>query len=104
MNLQCKIENEKFDLVVAQLPFANASADSNIDHLLFDPNFSLHTKFFQSVHNYLTQDGIVIIPSADFADDENLLKLIEASNLSIRDVFEEDKYDARWKTYILKLK
>ncbi len=47
---------------------------------------------------------IVIIPSADFADDENLLKLIEASNLSIREVFEEDKYGAKWKTYILAIK
>lgn len=94
-------QGEKFNLIIAQLPFANSIAGTDVDHLLFDPNFLLHNRFFQSVHNYLHKDGIIIIPSADFADDETLARLIQESPLSIKNIFEEEKHGARWKTYIL---
>ncbi len=94
--------NEKFDLIISQLPFADAKYKDKVSHFLFDSDFKLHEKFLKSAKKYLTKNGKIFIPSGEIANEEKLLELIKKYNYKIVKVHKEIFQDLKWKLYVLK--
>lgn len=101
-NLFEKIKpNEKFDLIISQLPFADVNYNCNVSHFLFDHNFKLHDRFLKHAKKHLTKNGKIIIPSGQIANEKKLIKLIKKYDYKILNVKETTYNKFVWKTYIL---
>jgi len=94
-------ENEKFDLIIAQLPFADINYKSSVSHFLFDSEYRLHERFLKDAKNYLNGNGKIFIPSGDVGDEEKLKELIKKYGYKILEIIEEKFQGHVWKLYIL---
>ncbi|MEK6917645.1 MAG: tRNA (adenine(22)-N(1))-methyltransferase TrmK [Nanoarchaeota archaeon] len=94
-------KEEKFDLIISQLPFADVDYKSEVGHFLFDTGFKLHERLLKDVKNHLTKNGKVFIPSGDVANEKKLLELIKKYNYKIAQVSEEKFQKLNWKLYVL---
>ena len=57
-------EDEKFDLIISQLPFADVDYKAPVGHFLFDTDFKLHERLLKDGKAHLNQDGkIFILPN-----------------------------------------
>lgn len=97
-------KEEKFDLIISQLPFADVDYDCQISHFLFDADFKLHERFLKDAKNHLTENGQIFIPSGDVANEKRLLELIEEHGYAVLELKEELFQDLKWKLYRLKNK
>lgn len=80
---------ESFDLIIAQLPFADNNYNSSISHLLFDYNFKLHDNFLKNAKFFLNKNWKILIPSGDISNEEKLKKLINKYEYKIENKIEE---------------
>lgn len=94
-------KDEKFDLIISQLPFADITYKSKVSHFLFDSGFKLHNKFLKDAKKHLTEKGKIFIPSGDVANEKRLIELIKKYNYNILNVDEETFQNLKWKLYIL---
>ena len=95
--------DEKFDIIVSQLPFANVDYKHKISHFLFDPGFKLHTRLMKDAKKHLTNKGKLFIPSSQIADEKRLLKLIKKYDYKILKIEKERYAGIIWKLYVLGL-
>lgn len=70
-------KNEKFDLIISQLPFSDVDYKNILGHFLFDSDFKLHEKFLENVKKYLNSGGKIFVPSGDVANEKKLNELIK---------------------------
>jgi release factor glutamine methyltransferase len=97
-------KNEKFDLIISQLPFADVDYKAPVGHFLFDADFKLHERLLKDAKNHLTENGKIFIPSGDVANEKRLIELIHQYDYDILSVDEEIFQNLKWKLYTLKLK
>jgi len=94
-------ENEKFDLIISQLPFADVNYTSPIGYFLFDVDFKLHERLLKEGKNHLNPNGKIFIPSGDVANEKRLKELIKKYHYEILKIEEEMFQNLNWKVYIL---
>lgn len=94
-------EDEKFDLIISQLPFADVNYESKVGHFLFDSDFKLHERLLKEAKDHLTKDGKIFIPSGDVANEKRLVELIKKYNYNILSIEEETFQNLKWKLYTL---
>jgi methylase of polypeptide subunit release factors len=95
--------NEKFDLIITQLPFADVDYNTPIGHFLFDADFKLHERLLKDAKNHLTKMGKIFIPSGDVANEKRLIELIHQYNYKILKIEEEIFQNLKWKLYIISI-
>ena len=82
----------KFDLIVGNPPFRGGkliTKDASFARRGADPGFKIHKRFFDSVKNYLTPDGIIILDEgSQFSGPADFKSMIEDNGLIISKVFE----------------
>jgi len=96
--------DEKFDLIISQLPFADVKYKAKVGHFLFDPGFKLHERLLRGAKKHLTKKGKIFIPSGEIANEGKLLKLIKKYNYKIEKIEQEKFQGLIWKVYTLKLR
>ena len=96
--------NEKYDLILANIPLTNYNYKGKLHHLLFDFGFKLHERLLKEAKNHLTTKGKLLIPSGDVADEKKLLELIKKYGYNIKNIKKEEFNNLIWKVYILDLK
>ncbi|MBT4257847.1 class I SAM-dependent methyltransferase [archaeon] len=94
-------KEEKFDLIISQLPFADINYENKVGHFLFDADFKLHDSFLRDAKLHLNVEGKILIPSGEVANEEKLKELIDKYNYSILKVEEELFEGLKWKVYFL---
>jgi hypothetical protein len=92
---------EKFDLILAQLPFADCDYLSPVSHFLFDPKFNLHDRVLARAKQHLNPKGKLFVSGWEIANDKILLELIKKYGYKIEDIKEEIVNFISWKLYIL---
>jgi len=95
--------NEKFDLIISQLPFADVNYKCIVGHFIFDPNFELHKKLLKEARYHLNTNGKILIPSGEVANEPRLNELIQEFGYKIIKIEEESYQDLIWKLYIIGL-
>ena len=94
-------EDEKFDLIISQLPFADVDYKAPVGHFLFDADFKLHERLLKDGRSHLNPKGKIFIPSGDVANEKRLNELIEEYNYKILKIEEEMFQNLKWKLYVL---
>lgn len=94
--------DEKFDLIISQLPFADVDYKNKVGHFLFDTNFKLHNRLLKSAKKHLTKNGKILVTSGDIANEKRLIELIKKYNYKIFSIREEKFKKLKWKLYTLK--
>jgi len=94
-------ENERFDLIISQLPFADVNYKAPVGHFLFDADFKLHERLLKDAKNHLTEKGKIFIPSGDVANEKKLKELIKKYDYKILKIEEEMFQNLKWKLYVL---
>ncbi|MCA9459950.1 MAG: tRNA (adenine(22)-N(1))-methyltransferase TrmK [Nanoarchaeota archaeon] len=94
-------KDEKFDLIISQLPFADINYESKVSHFLFDNNFELHDRLLKNAKNHLNTNGKILIPSGEVANEKKLIELIRKYDYKILEIKSETFQNLVWKLYIL---
>lgn len=94
-------EDEKFDLIISQLPFADVDYKAPVGHFLFDADFKLHERLLKDGRSHLNPNGKIFIPSGDVANEKRLNELIKEHDYKILKIEEEMFQNLKWKLYIL---
>jgi release factor glutamine methyltransferase len=92
---------EKFNLIISQLPFADTEYEGEFSHFLCDSKFAVHEQLLSQAKEYLTPDGKILIPSGSIANEEKLLELIEKYEYNINWQKSEEKENIIWKVYCI---
>jgi release factor glutamine methyltransferase len=77
-------EDEKFDVIIANLPFMNKCAADVVETSIWDSNLYANRKFFSGVRDFLAPGGRIYTAQADFGAVEEILKLARNAGLSMR--------------------
>ncbi len=83
---------ERFDLIIANLPFGDI-----YNHLDIDRN-SVAYQFFANVRNYINEGGRILVASASFGNVEEVRKLIGEMNLEPIE-HKEKKFGVEWSVF-----
>ena len=94
----------RYDVILANLPIVEGSAQAGIDYGLYDPAYALHRHFFSSIHQHLKPGGSAYICHAEiqakwsFSDLESLASQFGLHcGLAYRQYYEE----VEWRIYRL---
>ena len=80
--------NEKFDVIVANLPFRNYPAKNSVERTTWDQRFKTNRNFFGGVRAHLKKGGRIYITQANFGEVESVRKLTQKFLLSTRKIGE----------------
>ncbi len=69
------IPQEKYQLIIANLPILDATEDDVRLHSLFDPKFAYHEQLFSESPKYLSKDGKIMLCHANLHDDSSFKRL-----------------------------
>ena len=96
------VPNEKFDLIIANLPITDFPIYGVVESSLYDPNYQLHKRFLGQAKHHLTNNGFIVMTHInfkgenDFKDFERMLEKYEYS------IFGHEEIKAigyRWRYY-----
>lgn len=93
---------EKFDLIISQLPFADVNYSSDLSHFLFDSGFKLHEKLLKDAKKHLKNNGKIMLPSGEVANEKKILELIKKYEYTILKIDKEEAFGFIWKLYFIK--
>jgi release factor glutamine methyltransferase len=84
-------KGEKFDLIVANPPFKEEKAESEIVAAIHDPHYETLTRFFKEARNHLKLNGRIRMVFADIGDINFLQKLATENGFKIK-IIAQTKY------------
>jgi methylase of polypeptide subunit release factors len=80
--------NKRFDSIFWAMPFGFVESDEQMDVVdlqTFDPGYRAISKFFQTAHKYLKEEGRLLVGfSKEIGTEELLHRLVEENNFSIK--------------------
>ena len=94
-------KDEKFDLVIANLPFVNHPAKEHYEHWVYDEDYQSHKTFFRKVSSYLTENGNILIAFSDIGDMDFFENEIKKNSLEIINHKKYEKITHNWTIHTL---
>ncbi len=84
-----------FDLIIANLPFVNNSANEFYEHWVYDPDYGSHKEFFSKAGRYLKRNGRILMAFSDIGDVDFFESQIKENDFEIigKDVRREINQD-----------
>jgi len=64
-------ETQKYDLILASMPWDDADANDPLEYAMYDPGMQMRNSLFSEASRLLTEDGFIIATYADFAEQRN---------------------------------
>lgn len=96
--------DEKFDLIIANLPFENRPARTVLEKAVYDEEFQTHKKFFREVKDYMKNKGRILIAFSDIGDVNLFEGLAQEAELEFSRISHEKKLNCNWYVYKMKKK
>ncbi len=56
-NFEPILLHERFDVVIASLPFEDAKPSDDLEYAVYDPNLQMHKALFSNIQSHLTENG-----------------------------------------------
>jgi len=100
-NLFDNVPRQKFDRILANLPFTNCKYSKKNAHLLFDPEYKIHDKFLRQAKDYLSKNGKIIIVGGELADETSLYTLARKYEYYVQKQTTIRLENIDWKVYEL---
>lgn len=83
-NLFQRVNQEKFDVITANLPFRNKSAHDVVARSQWDTDFKTNTQFFKEVGNHLKPNGRIYFAQSNFGAIKEIKNLAKEAGFSVR--------------------
>jgi len=100
-DLFVSIPLQKFNIILANLPFSNHNYICEVSHLLFDSGFKLHERFLSQAKKYLSTSGKIILVGGSLGDEKTLFSLIAEYQYKILKMTTVPLEGIKWKIYEL---
>lgn len=99
-------ENNKFDIVIGDLPYVDTKADESLEHAFFDLEHNAHRALFKMFANetYIKNDSKLITSFSSLGGLDDIIKfesIISKSELIILQRFAFNEKDYLWYVYVL---
>jgi len=92
---------EKFDLIIADLPFVSNPPRNLFEEAFFDLNYQVNRRFLQQAPDYLVDRGKILITYSSLGDIPLFERMISKYNLKILSISEKKESNEKWKVYTL---
>lgn len=95
---------EKFDVIIANLPFLDYPLYGVAESALYDPDMKIHHRLFRDAKERLTTDGVIIMPHANMGGEDAFAKLetmIQCYDYKIIGKSEKFANGCTWRVYKL---
>ena len=76
--------NEKFDVIIANLPFEKKMAEDIVEKSLWDIDLQTNKKFFEEVKNHLKPNGRVYLAQSNFGAVDEVIALAESKGFVVK--------------------
>lgn len=76
--------DETFDVIIANLPLRNKTAEDVVESSFWDSAFRSHEKFFADVGRHLNSNGRVYMTQANYGAIEEMKQLVKLSGFNIK--------------------
>ena len=99
-------KNNKFDIVIGDLPYVDTKADESLEHAFFDLEHNAHRALFKMFANetYIKNDSKLITSFSSLGGLDDIIKfesIISKSELIILQRFAFNEKDYLWYVYVL---
>ena len=85
---------EKFNVITANLPFAEETAAKTPGLSIWDPGIKVHKKFFDGVEKHLKPNGRIYLAQSNFGAVDEVEKLAKASHFNVNKIGQKAMSDA----------
>lgn len=92
----------RFDIILANLPFLEGEPTDTLERAFFDPDLSLHRRFFEGVDSFLAPGGEIMTTFSDIGDISGFRNLILKSGLEVVDRHESVTAGGTFFVYLLR--
>lgn len=95
---------ERFDIIIANLPFLDYPLYGVAEATLYDPDLRLHHRLLCEAGDRMTKGGVMVLPHANLAGNcafSRLEKIIECYNYRIVSMTEKSANGYIWRVYKL---
>jgi len=92
-------KDEKFDLIIANIPFVDHPAEEFYEHWVYDPGYRAHRELLGNVKDYLNDKGRLLMAFASLGDIGFIEQQIQKNNLRIKQKVFTEKMDIDWLVY-----
>jgi len=92
-------KGERFDLILANLPFVDHPADRVHEHWVYDPGYHSHREFFSKVKEYMKIESRILMAFADLGDVGFFEDQITRNHLRIDQKISDEKVGITWLVY-----
>ncbi|GHV24271.1 hypothetical protein FACS189465_1210 [Clostridia bacterium] len=99
--LQAIKNDEKFDMVLAGMPWDNTNAENYIEMSLFDTNANMKTTLFSNADKLLTENGYILMGYSDFMIEKQPIKTFIDSKIAYEVI--NKKYIKNSEHFMIKL-
>ncbi|MFA5030866.1 MAG: methyltransferase [Patescibacteria group bacterium] len=83
------VGNERFDVIVANLPFRDKPASDLVQASTFDAGFRAHRLFFSQLTRHLKSNGCAYLSQANFGEVDKVRQLAKRYKFTLRKIAEE---------------
>lgn len=104
-NLFSNVGDQKFDVIIANLPITDYPASGVVEAALYDPEYILRRRFLDTAPRHLLPGGSVIITHTNFkgeGDFEETELMFSEYGFVVSDYIEEQASGYLWRLYRLK--
>lgn len=77
-------DQEKFDVIIVNLPFRNKKAKDHVEASFWDSAFDSNQRFFQEVNKYLKKEGRIYISQANYGNVEEMNRLAKKAGFTTK--------------------
>ncbi len=74
-NFEAVEDGEKFDVIVANLPYEDADAKDYTELIVYDPGFEMRKSLFENAFNHLSENGRILFSYSESAEKKSPLSL-----------------------------
>jgi len=95
-------DNEKFDLIIANLPITDFPIEGIVESAVYDPGYRLHQKFLADAKAHLKSGGGIVMTHIDFKGDgdfEEFERMVTSYGYNISDFIEIEDIGYHWRMY-----
>jgi len=95
------LDDERFDVVTANLPFRNKPAHDVVAMSQWDTGFRTNTRFFEGVARHLRPEGRLYFVQSNFGEIEATMCLARAAGLQVAELAREATDDTRRQEFVV---
>ena len=94
-------DNERFDLILVNLPFEDHIVEKPFDIGIYDPNYATHKRFIYNCRKHLVQDGRILLAFSSLGDIQWLESQLTLNDFKFKVIRETDRLGYKWRIYYI---